>query len=212
MLSGDFLGGGSEGLGRAVPGRDGVGEDGEDGLAVGERAGRPRGPGLVGGLDDGPETELTVSRESEGRTRSEPWPDDRYEEESTCSMTEVRTLDRVVIRFAGDSGDGMQLTGDRFTADSATFGNDTRSFGVANRSKGYPVAENGVCEDDDAPGQPLQQQQRTMSQAGNSDKGMSALPIAGGGLALVAAGAAAMAGGGGGGGTSQPKPKPPVSR
>ncbi|SER15207.1 2-oxoacid:acceptor oxidoreductase subunit alpha [Microlunatus flavus] len=39
-------------------------------------------------------------------------------------MTEVRTLDRVVIRFAGDSGDGMQLTGDRFTADSATFGND----------------------------------------------------------------------------------------
>ena len=39
-------------------------------------------------------------------------------------MTEVRTLDRVVIRFAGDSGDGMQLTGDRFTADSAVFGND----------------------------------------------------------------------------------------
>ena len=34
------------------------------------------------------------------------------------------TVDRVVIRFAGDSGDGMQLTGDRFTADSATFGND----------------------------------------------------------------------------------------
>jgi len=39
-------------------------------------------------------------------------------------MAEVRTLDRVVIRFAGDSGDGMQLTGDRFTADSAVFGND----------------------------------------------------------------------------------------
>ena len=39
-------------------------------------------------------------------------------------MTEVHTLDRVVIRFAGDSGDGMQLTGDRFTADSAVFGND----------------------------------------------------------------------------------------
>ncbi|MEU5402698.1 2-oxoglutarate ferredoxin oxidoreductase subunit alpha, partial [Streptomyces sp. NPDC005963] len=29
---------------------------------------------------------------------------------------EVRRLDRVVIRFAGDSGDGMQLTGDRFTS------------------------------------------------------------------------------------------------
>ena len=33
-------------------------------------------------------------------------------------------LDRVVIRFAGDSGDGMQLTGDRFTEVSAAFGND----------------------------------------------------------------------------------------
>jgi 2-oxoglutarate ferredoxin oxidoreductase subunit alpha len=30
----------------------------------------------------------------------------------------------VVIRFAGDSGDGMQLTGDRFTAETAIFGND----------------------------------------------------------------------------------------
>ena len=33
-------------------------------------------------------------------------------------------VDRVVIRFAGDSGDGMQLTGDRFTSASAFFGND----------------------------------------------------------------------------------------
>ncbi len=31
---------------------------------------------------------------------------------------------RVVVRFAGDSGDGMQLTGDRFTSVSASFGND----------------------------------------------------------------------------------------
>ncbi|ATE57509.1 MULTISPECIES: 2-oxoacid:acceptor oxidoreductase subunit alpha [Actinosynnema] len=37
---------------------------------------------------------------------------------------EVRRLDRVVIRFAGDSGDGMQLTGDRFTSEAAAFGND----------------------------------------------------------------------------------------
>ncbi|WP_042371352.1 2-oxoacid:acceptor oxidoreductase subunit alpha [Streptacidiphilus neutrinimicus] len=36
----------------------------------------------------------------------------------------VRRLDRVVIRFAGDSGDGMQLTGDRFTSETAGFGND----------------------------------------------------------------------------------------
>ncbi|WP_232667572.1 2-oxoacid:acceptor oxidoreductase subunit alpha [Pseudonocardia sp. TRM90224] len=37
---------------------------------------------------------------------------------------EVLTRDRVVIRFAGDSGDGMQLTGDRFTSETAAFGND----------------------------------------------------------------------------------------
>ncbi|GAB2938756.1 2-oxoacid:acceptor oxidoreductase subunit alpha [Nonomuraea fastidiosa] len=37
---------------------------------------------------------------------------------------QVQQLDRVIIRFAGDSGDGMQLTGDRFTAGTAEFGND----------------------------------------------------------------------------------------
>ena len=36
----------------------------------------------------------------------------------------VETLDRVIIRFAGDSGDGMQLTGDRFTSETALLGND----------------------------------------------------------------------------------------
>ncbi len=41
---------------------------------------------------------------------------------------QTEQLDRVVIRFAGDSGDGMQLTGDRFTTASATFGNDLATF------------------------------------------------------------------------------------
>jgi 2-oxoglutarate ferredoxin oxidoreductase subunit alpha len=36
----------------------------------------------------------------------------------------VEQLDRVVIRFAGDSGDGMQLTGARFTSETAVIGND----------------------------------------------------------------------------------------
>jgi 2-oxoglutarate ferredoxin oxidoreductase subunit alpha len=36
----------------------------------------------------------------------------------------VQEVDRVIIRFAGDSGDGMQLTGDRFTTSSALWGND----------------------------------------------------------------------------------------
>jgi 2-oxoglutarate/2-oxoacid ferredoxin oxidoreductase subunit alpha len=47
---------------------------------------------------------------------------DTAERESAANGTEQ--LDRVVIRFAGDSGDGMQLTGDRFTSASAMFGND----------------------------------------------------------------------------------------
>jgi len=37
---------------------------------------------------------------------------------------QVQQLDQVIIRFAGDSGDGMQLAGDRFTQETATFGND----------------------------------------------------------------------------------------
>src|SRR5947199_10651697 len=37
---------------------------------------------------------------------------------------QVEKVDRVIIRFAGDSGDGMQLTGARFTSETAAFGND----------------------------------------------------------------------------------------
>ncbi|HYO84896.1 MAG TPA: 2-oxoacid:acceptor oxidoreductase subunit alpha [Dermatophilaceae bacterium] len=40
------------------------------------------------------------------------------------STKQVHRLSRVVIRFAGDSGDGMQLTGDRFTSETASLGND----------------------------------------------------------------------------------------
>jgi 2-oxoglutarate/2-oxoacid ferredoxin oxidoreductase subunit alpha len=36
----------------------------------------------------------------------------------------VEQVDRVIIRFAGDSGDGMQLTGSRFTSETAVLGND----------------------------------------------------------------------------------------
>ncbi|WP_334144190.1 2-oxoacid:acceptor oxidoreductase subunit alpha [Rhabdothermincola sp.] len=42
----------------------------------------------------------------------------------TAERTAPEELDRVIIRFAGDSGDGMQLTGDRFTSASALLGND----------------------------------------------------------------------------------------
>ncbi|HEX6701632.1 MAG TPA: 2-oxoacid:acceptor oxidoreductase family protein, partial [Gaiellaceae bacterium] len=40
----------------------------------------------------------------------------------------VEQLDRVIIRFAGDSGDGMQLTGGRFTSETAVLGNDLSTF------------------------------------------------------------------------------------
>ena len=36
----------------------------------------------------------------------------------------LTAVDSVVIRFAGDSGDGMQLTGARFTSETAVVGND----------------------------------------------------------------------------------------
>lgn len=43
---------------------------------------------------------------------------------SQATSAPRQKLEKVVIRFAGDSGDGMQLTGDRFTSEAALFGND----------------------------------------------------------------------------------------
>ncbi len=48
----------------------------------------------------------------------------RREEVVAPVTKQVLQVDRVIIRFAGDSGDGMQLTGDRFTQETAAFGND----------------------------------------------------------------------------------------
>ncbi len=47
---------------------------------------------------------------------------------ATGTKRVTEQLERVVIRFAGDSGDGMQLTGDRFTTSSALMGNDLSTF------------------------------------------------------------------------------------
>ena len=55
--------------------------------------------------------EARVTRASEGRVTVE-------------TELQPEALDHVVIRFAGDSGDGMQLTGDRFTNATAVLGND----------------------------------------------------------------------------------------
>src|SRR5262245_36167521 len=48
--------------------------------------------------------------------------------DTTKQKDSVETLSRVVIRFAGDSGDGMQLTGTQFTATAAAIGNDLATF------------------------------------------------------------------------------------
>jgi 2-oxoglutarate ferredoxin oxidoreductase subunit alpha len=47
---------------------------------------------------------------------------------TTAERTPPRKLAGVVVRFAGDSGDGMQVTGERFTEGSALFGNDLATF------------------------------------------------------------------------------------
>ncbi len=47
---------------------------------------------------------------------------------TTGPARETVELDRVTIRFAGDSGDGMQLTGTQFTRTAAVFGNDVSTF------------------------------------------------------------------------------------
>src|SRR5207342_2998507 len=43
-------------------------------------------------------------------------------------MTPTQAIEDVVIKFAGDSGDGMQLTGSQFTNNTAMIGNDLSTF------------------------------------------------------------------------------------
>jgi 2-oxoglutarate/2-oxoacid ferredoxin oxidoreductase subunit alpha len=47
---------------------------------------------------------------------------------TTAAKATLTSVDDVVIRFAGDSGDGMQLTGNEFTKTSAIIGNDIATF------------------------------------------------------------------------------------
>lgn len=49
---------------------------------------------------------------------------DTIQHQGESGKAAPESVDRVIIRFAGDSGDGMQLTGDRFTSASALLGND----------------------------------------------------------------------------------------
>lgn len=47
---------------------------------------------------------------------------------TTKTNLQPEVLEAVVVRFVGDSGDGMQLTGTQFTDTSAMFGNDIATF------------------------------------------------------------------------------------
>ena len=46
------------------------------------------------------------------------------DEHQSTTKTAFEERERVIVRFAGDSGDGMQLAGSRFTDATALFGND----------------------------------------------------------------------------------------
>src|ERR1700684_3405349 len=46
----------------------------------------------------------------------------------TSNRLHKQVLERAVVRFAGDSGDGMQITGNQFTSTTALFGNDLATF------------------------------------------------------------------------------------
>ena len=58
---------------------------------------------------------------------------------------ETEVLDQVIVRFAGDSGDGMQLTGDRFTTSSALMGNDLSTFPDFPAEIRAPPARSTAC-------------------------------------------------------------------
>ena len=50
------------------------------------------------------------------------------ESDTRSDEVQIETLDQATIRFAGDSGDGMQITGTQFTNTTALFGNDLATF------------------------------------------------------------------------------------
>src|ERR1700680_1341631 len=48
--------------------------------------------------------------------------------ETLPSKHKRQVLDRAVVRFCGDSGDGMQISGNQFTSTAALYGNDLATF------------------------------------------------------------------------------------
>ena len=61
-----------------------------------------------------------------------------------AEKVEVKELEDVVVRFSGDSGDGMQLAGNIFSTVSATVGNGISTFTSA-RARSILQVTNATC-------------------------------------------------------------------
>ena len=48
--------------------------------------------------------------------------------DTVVSKSKRQVIDKAVVRFAGDSGDGMQISGNQFTSTVALYGNDLATF------------------------------------------------------------------------------------
>ena len=80
-------------------------------------------------------TSTTSSKDQESENPAADEPPEEEPQRLTTSTSpsgngrlKRQKLDHVVLRFAGDSGDGMQLTGSQFTRTAALFGNDVATF------------------------------------------------------------------------------------
>src|SRR3954451_12160618 len=87
-------------------------------------SGRLRGFLLPSGISEESAHDEPSSKRGRPGYRPGDVPDRRGVRYTSIVSKRVQQLDQVVVRFAGDSGDGMQLTGDRFTSETAALGND----------------------------------------------------------------------------------------
>ncbi|MHB8877515.1 MAG: 2-oxoacid:acceptor oxidoreductase family protein, partial [Myxococcaceae bacterium] len=69
-----------------------------------------------------------TSRQGRGNGAPPAVPATQQAASATAKNRQRKEVDNVVIRFSGDSGDGMQLTGNEFTRASAQAGNDLQTF------------------------------------------------------------------------------------
>ena len=67
------------------------------------------------------------------------------------STKPVVELSQVIVRFAGDSGDGMQLTGSQFTSETALLGNDIVRFEIEGVSSGNTTQGHRILGNKDIP-------------------------------------------------------------